>query len=199
MYFTIKTTNISMAKKIKKTLSAKQSEELLQILKTRFEKNMQRHKGIEWNKVLARLIKSEKIWSLYEMEQTGGEPDLVDFDKKTGEYIFFDCSAESPKERRSLCYDLEGLESRKEFKPENNAIDLAAEMGIEILSEDEYRFLQQLGKFDTKTSSWLKTPPAIRKLGGAIFADYRYGTVFVYHNGAQSYYGSRAFRGSLKI
>jgi len=188
-----------MAKKIKKTLSAKQSEELLQILKTRFEKNMQRHKGIEWNKVLARLIKSEKIWSLYEMEQTGGEPDLVDFDKKTGEYIFFDCSAESPKERRSLCYDLEGLESRKEFKPENNAIDLAAEMGIEILSEDEYRFLQQLGKFDTKTSSWLKTPPAIRKLGGAIFADYRYGTVFVYHNGAQSYYGSRAFRGSLKI
>jgi len=199
MYFTIKTTNISMAKKIKKTLSAKQSEELLQILKTRFEKNMQRHKGIEWNKVLARLIKSEKIWSLYEMEQTGGEPDLVDFDKKTGEYIFFDCSAESPKERRSLCYDLEGLESRKEFKPENNAIDLAAEMGIEILTEDEYRFLQQLGKFDTKTSSWLKTPPAIRNLGGAIFADYRYGTVFVYHNGAQSYYGSRAFRGSLRI
>jgi len=188
-----------MAKKIKKTLSAKQSEELLQILKTRFEKNMQRHKGIEWNKVLARLIKSEKIWSLYEMEQTGGEPDLVDFDKKTGEYIFFDCSAESPKERRSLCYDLEGLESRKEFKPENNAIDLAAEMGIEILTEDEYRFLQQLGKFDTKTSSWLKTPPAIRNLGGAIFADYRYGTVFVYHNGAQSYYGSRAFRGSLRI
>ena len=133
------------------------------------------------------------------MEQTGGEPDLVDFDKKTGEYIFFDCSAESPKERRSLCYDLEGLESRKEFKPENNAIDLAAEMGIEILTEDEYRFLQQLGKFDTKTSSWLKTPPAIRNLGGAIFADYRYGTVFVYHNGAQSYYGSRAFRGSLRI
>jgi hypothetical protein len=188
-----------MAKKTKKLLSAGQTADLLKILKTRFEKNMQRHKGLDWAKVQARLTNAEKLWTLNEMEFTGGEPDVVDMDKKTGEYIFYDCAAESPKGRRSLCYDLEGLESRKEFKPENNAIDLAAEMGIEMLNEDEYRFLQKLGKFDTKTSSWLKTPETIRKLGGAIFADYRYGTVFVYHNGAQSYYGSRAFRGSLRV
>jgi hypothetical protein len=188
-----------MAKKIKKSLSAKQTEELLKILKIRFEKNMHRHKGLDWAKVHTRLINTEKLWSLNEMENTGGEPDVVDVDKKTGEYIFYDCAAESPKGRRSLCYDLEGLESRKEFKPENNVIDMAAEMGIELLTEEEYRGLQKLGKFDTKTSSWLKTPDPIRKLGGAIFADYRYGTVFVYHNGAQSYYGSRAFRGSVRV
>ena len=188
-----------MAKKLKKALSAKQTEELLQVLKNRFEKNMHRHKGLDWAEVHARLVNAEKLWSLNEMENTGGEPDVVDVDKKTGEYIFYDCAAESPKGRRSLCYDLEGLESRKEFKPENNVIDLAAEMGIELLTEEEYRGLQKLGKFDTKTSSWLKTPDPIRKLGGAIFADYRYGTVFVYHNGAQSYYGSRAFRGSVRV
>ena len=184
----------------KKTLSAAQREDLLKIVKTRFEKNMPRHKDLEWAKVETRLKASaEKLWSLNEMENTGGEPDVVDHDKKTGEYIFYDCSAESPKDRRSLCYDREALESRKEAKPKNNAVDLATTMGIELLSEDQYRQLQKLGKFDTKTSSWLTTPSDIRKLGGAIFADYRYGTVFVYHNGAESYYAARGFRGSLRV
>ena len=181
-------------------MKEKQREELLKALKTRFEKNMIRHKGLEWAKVQAKLkANTEKLWSLNEMERTGGEPDVVGYDKKTGEYIFYDCSAESPKGRRSVCYDREGLESRKEHKPENNAIDMAAAMGIEILTEEQYRELQKLGKFDAKTSSWLKTPSEIRKLGGAIFADFRYGNVFVYHNGAQSYYAARAFRGSLRV
>ena len=185
---------------MKKKLLRKQHEELLNILKARFEKNMNRHKGVEWAKVQARLeANTEKLWSLNEMERTGGEPDVVGHDKKTGEYIFYDCSAESPKGRRSICYDREGLESRKEHKPKNNAIDMAAAMGIELLTEEQYRELQKLGNFDTKTSSWLKVPSEIRKLGGAIFADRRYGTVFVYHNGAQSYYGGRAFRGLLKV
>jgi Protein of unknown function (DUF4256) len=189
-----------MAKNSKKQLSSEQCKELLSILKKRFEKNMSRHNGVEWAKVHTKLeANADKMWSLYEMERTGGDPDVVDYDKKTGEYIFFDCSAESPTGRRSVCYDREGLESRKEFKPENNAIDMAAAMGIELLTEAQYRQLQQLGKFDTKTSSWLKTPASIRELGGAIFADYRFGTVFVYHNGAQSYYGSRAFRGALRV
>ncbi len=191
-----------MALKIKKELSPKQREELIKILKARFEKNMKRHKGLEWSKLQSKLYSPagrEKLWSLNEMEKTGGEPDVVDYDKKTGEYIFYDCSAESPNGRRSICYDREGLESRKEFKPENNAIDMAAYMGIELLTEEQYRELQKLGNFDTKTSSWLKTPLNIRKLGGALFADYRYGNVFVYHNGAQSYYAGRAFRGSLSI
>ena len=181
-------------------MKAKQREELLKALRARFEKNMNRHKGLEWAKVQARLeANTEKLWSLDEMERTGGEPDVVGHDKKTGEYIFFDCSAESPQGRRSVCYDREGLESRKEHKPENNAIDMAATMGIELLTEEQYRDLQKLGKFDSKTSSWVQTPPEIRKLGGAIFADFRYGKVFVYHNGAQSYYGARAFRGSLRV
>ena len=181
-------------------LSSHQRDELLRTLKARFEKNMNRHQGLEWAKLEAKLeAHPEKLWSLHEMERTGGEPDVVGHDKKSGEYIFYDCAAQSPAGRRSLCYDREGLESRKEHKPENNAIDLAAAMGIELLTEDEYRELQKLGKFDSKTSSWLKTPPAIRRLGGAIFADYRYGNVFVYHNGAQSYYGGRAFRGSLRV
>ena len=180
-------------------LSPKQSEELLRALKARFEKNMNRHKGLEWAKVQASLeANPEKRWSLNEMERTGGEPDVVGHDKKTGEYIFYDCSAESPKGRRSVCYDREGLESRKEHKPGNNAIDMAAAMGIELLTEEQYRELQKLGNFDTKTSSWLKTPSDIRKLGGALFADRRYGNVFVYHNSAPSYYGVRAFRGSLR-
>ena len=184
----------------KKKLSAEQSDELFSILKARFEKNTNRHKGVEWTKVQAKLeANPEKLWSLNEMEQTGGEPDVVDHDKKTGEYIFYDCSAESPKGRRSLCYDREAHEARKEFKPENSAIDMAAAMGIELLSEEQYRELQKLGNFDMKTSSWLKTPPDIRKLGGAIFGDYRYGTVFMYHNGAESYYAARGFRGSLKV
>jgi hypothetical protein len=184
----------------KKELSPEQGEELLRTLKARFEKNMNRHKGIEWEKVQARLeAKIENLWSLNEMERTGGEPDVVDQDEKSGEYIFYDCSAESPKGRRSVCYDREGLESRKVHKPENNAIDMAAAMGIEILTEEQYRELQKLGNFDTKTSSWIKTPADIRKLGGAIFADFRYGNVFVYHNGAQSYYGARAFRGLLRV
>jgi hypothetical protein len=184
----------------KKVLSPKQCEELLNILKARFEKNMKRHKGLEWAKVEARLkADTGKLWSLNEMEKSGGEPDIVGYDNKSGKYIFFDCSAESPNGRRSICYDREGLESRKEHKPENNAIDMAAAMGIELLTEEQYRELQQLGNFDMKTSSWLKTPSDIRKLGGAIFADFRYGNVFVYHNGAQSYYGSRAFRGSLSV
>ena len=189
-----------MIKGNKKDLSPKQSEALIRILKTRFEKNMNRHKGFEWAKVQARLVKNtEKLWSLNEMEGTGGEPDVIGYDKKTGEYIFFDCSKESPDGRRSVCYDLEGLESRKEHRPENNAIDMSAAMGIELLTEEQYRELQKLGDFDTKTSSWLQTPSEIRKLGGAIFADFRFGKVFIYHNGAQSYYGGRAFRGLLKV
>jgi hypothetical protein len=184
----------------KKELSPKQHEELLRALKTRFEKNKNRHKGFEWTKVEAKLKDNiEKMWSLSEMEATGGEPDVVGHDEKTGEYIFYDCSAQSPKGRRSVCYDREGLESRKEHKPENNAIDMAAAMGIELLTEEQYRELQKLGNFDTKTSSWVKTPTGIRKLGGAIFADFRYGNVFVYHNGAESYYAVRGFRGSLKV
>jgi len=184
----------------KKKLSPEQREELLRALKTRFEKNMNRHKGLEWAGVQAKLEANiEKLWSLHEMERTGGEADVVGQDKKTGEYIFYDCSAESPKGRRSVCYDREALESRKEHKPENNAIDMAAAMGIELLTEEQYRELQKLGNFDTKTSSWLKTPSEIRKLGGAIFGDFRYGNVFVCHNGAESYYAARAFRGSLKV
>src|SRR6266404_438412 len=184
---------------MKKELSSKQREELLKTLKARFEKNMNRHKGLEWAKVQAKLeANNEKLWSLNEMERTGGEPDVVGFDKKKGEYIFYDCSAESPKGRRSVCYDGEALESRKEHKPKNNAIDMAAAMGIDLLTEEEYRELQQLGNFDTKTSSWVKTPSDIRKLGGAIFCDRRYNTVFVYHNGAESYYAARGFRGSLR-
>ena len=187
-------------KSTKKELSSGQREELISALKARFEKNMNRHKGLEWAKVQAKLeANPKKLWSLSEMERTGGEPDVVGHDKRTGEYIFYDCSAESPKGRRSVCYDREALESRKEHKPENNAIDMAAAMGIEILTEEQYRELQKLGKFDTKTSSWIETPSDIRKFGGAIFADYRYGNVFVYHNGAESYYGARAFRGSLKV
>lgn len=185
---------------MKKQLSSNESQELLKSLKARFEKNMGRHKGIEWAKVLAKLEASpSKLWSLGEMEETEGEPDVVGFDKKTGEYIFFDCSAESPKGRRSICYDHEALESRKEHKPKHSAIGMAAEMGIEILNEEQYRELQKLGNFDAKTSSWIKTPADIRKLGGAIFADYRFGQVFVYHNGAESYYAARAFRGSLRV
>jgi hypothetical protein len=180
-------------------MEAKQREELLRTLKARFEKNMSRHKGLEWAEVQARLEATEKLWSLNEMERTGGEPDVVGHDKKTGEYIFYDCSAESPKGRRSVCYDREGQESRKEHKPEDNAIDMAAAMGIELLTEEQYRELQQLGNFDAKTSSWIKTPADIRRLGGALFADFRYGHVFVYHNGAQSYYAARAFRGSLRV
>jgi len=184
----------------KKKLSPEQRKELLRALKARFEKNMNRHKGLEWARVQAKLeANNEKLWSLNEMERSGGEPDVVGFDKKTGEYIFFDCSAESPKGRRSFCYDGEALQSRKEHKPENNAIDMAAAMGIELLTEEQYRELQQLGNFDAKTSSWVKTPSDIRKLGGAIFCDRRYGHVFVYHNGAESYYAARAFRGSLRV
>jgi len=186
--------------KSQKQLSLRQREELLGALKTRFEKNMNRHKGLEWAKVQAKLeANTEKLRSLNEMERTGGEPDVVGHDKKAGEYIFYDCSAESPKGRRSVCYDREALESRKEHKPENNAIDMAAAMGIELLTEEQYRELQKLGNFDTKTSSWVKTPSAIRKLGGALFCDRRYDTVFVYHNGAESYYAAGAFRGSLKL
>lgn len=184
----------------KSQLSPEQQEELLKILKTRFEKNMNRHNGLEWAKVQAKLeMNTEKLWSLYEMERTDGEPDVVGFDKETGEFIFYDCSPESPKGRRSVCYDREALESRKNHKPQNSAIDMAREMGIEILSEEQYRELQKLGHFDTKTSSWVKTPENIRKLGGAIFCDRRYDTVFVYHNGADSYYASRGFRGSLRV
>ena len=181
-------------------LSPKQREELLSVLRTRFEKNMRRHKGLEWGKVQARLEAStEKLWSLNEMERTGGEPDVVGHDKKTGEYIFYDCSAESPKDRRSICFDREGLDARKEFKPEDTAMDMAAAMGIELLTEEQYRELQKLGDFDTKTSSWVKTPSHIRKLGGAIFCDRRFNTVFTYHNGAESYYAARGFRGSLRV
>jgi uncharacterized protein YpuA (DUF1002 family) len=182
------------------TITKRQSEEILAVLKARFEKNMNRHKGIEWAKVQAKLeANADKLWSLHEMERSGGEPDVVGHDKKTGEYIFYDCSVESPKGRRSFCYDREALEARKENKPENNAIDVAAAMGIELLTEEQYRELQKLGNFDTKTSSWVKTPSDIRKLGGALFCDRRYDTVFVYHNGAESYYAARAFRGSLRV
>jgi hypothetical protein len=187
-------------KKGKKELSPEQRGELLSALKIRFEKNASRHKNVEWAKVQAKLeANPEKLWSLDEMESTGGEPDVVGHDKETGEYIFYDCSAESPKGRRSLCYDGEALEARKEHKPENSAIEMAAAMGIELLTEQQYRELQRIGKFDTKTSSWVKTPSDIRKLGGALFCDRRYDTVFVYHNGAESYYAARAFRGSLRV
>ena len=188
-----------MAKE-KKELSPKQREELFNTLKARFDKNMNRHKGLDWNKIQAKLeSNAEKIWSLHEMEETGGEPDVVGHDAKTGEYIFYDCSAESPKGRRSVCYDREALDSRKAHKPENSAMDMAVEMGIELLTEEQYTNLQQLGNFDTKTSSWVKTPPDVRKLGGAIFCDRRFGRVFTYHNGAESYYGARAFRGILTV
>jgi hypothetical protein len=191
---------MSKMKSNKKKLPSEQRAELLEILKERFEQNMNRHKGLEWAKVKAKLESdAEKLWSLNEMERTGGEPDVVSHDKKTGEYVFFDCSAESPKGRRSICYDHEALEARKEHKPGNSAVEMAADMGIEVLTEEQYRELQKLGKFDTKTSSWIETPSNIRKLGGAIFADYRYGQVFVYHNGAESYYAARAFRGSLRV
>lgn len=182
------------------TLSKMQREEILETLRARFEKNMNRHKNLEWTTVAARLeSNSAKLWSLHEMERTGGEPDVVGHDKKTGECIFYDCSAESPKGRRSLCYDREALESRKEHKPANNAMDMAAAMGIELLAEDQYRELQKIGTFDTKTSSWIKTPAEIRELGGALFCDRRYNTVFLYHNGAESYYAARGFRGALRV
>ena len=198
---------MSKINRLKKKLSSEQPalpadrrEELLLSLRARFEKNMNRHKSLEWASIQAKLeAKTEKLWSLMEMESTGGEPDVVGHDKKTHEFIFYDCSAESPKGRRSVCYDHEALESRKENKPENSAIQMAADMGIEILTEKQYKELQKLGKFDTKTSSWIKTPVDIRKLGGAIFADWRYGHVFVYHNGAESYYAARGFRGSLRV
>ena len=181
-------------------LSPEQREELLTVLKARFEKNMNRHKGFEWAEVQARLdANTEKLWSLNEMERTGGEPDVVGQDKETGEYVFYDCSPETPKGRTSVCYDREGLESRKEHKPENTAMDMAAAMGIELLTEEQYLELQKLGAFDTKTSSWVKTPADIRKLGGALYCDRRYGRVFVGHNGAQSYYSARAFRGWLRV
>jgi hypothetical protein len=184
----------------KKKLTTPQREELLDVLKSRFEKNKSRHKSIDWAKVEEKLLSSpEKLWSLHEMERTGGEPDVVGYDKKTGAYLFFDCSAESPKGRRSVCYDREGLESRKEHRPENSAVDMAEEMGIDLLTEEQYRELQLLGNFDLKTSSWVQTPDAIRKHGGALFCDRRYDHVFVYHNGAQSYYGARAFRGALRV
>ncbi|QEC55155.1 DUF4256 domain-containing protein [Flavisolibacter ginsenosidimutans] len=184
----------------RKDLSPKQREELLSILKNRFEKNDQRHKGFQWAQVQAKLeANPQKLWSLNEMENTGGEPDVVGYDKKTGEYIFYDCSAESPKDRRSLCYDREALDARKENKPKDNAVDVATAMGVELLTEEQYRELQTFGAFDTKTSSWIKTPEAIRKLGGAIFCDRRYNTVFTYHNGAESYYAARGFRGVLKV
>ncbi|MFJ8356708.1 DUF4256 domain-containing protein [Bacillus paramycoides] len=184
----------------KKELSTEQREELLGALKARFEKNMNRHEGLEWAKVQTKLDANiEKLWSLNEMEITGGEPDVVSYDKEKDEYTFYDCSAESPKGRRSLCYDLEALESRKKHKPENNVIDVATAMGMELLTEEQYRDLQKLGKFDMKSSSWVQTPSDIRELGGAIFCDYRFGHVFVYHNGADSYYAARGFRGSLKV
>jgi hypothetical protein len=184
----------------KKKLPLSQQKELISILKVRFEKNMQRHNAITWNEVETKLeTNAEKLWSLNEMEMTGGEPDIVDQDKKTGEYIFYDCSPESPKGRRSICYDHEALESRKEHKPQNSAVQMAADMGIELLTEEQYRVLQKLGNFDTKTSSWILTPAPIRKLGGALFCDRRYNTVFLYHNGAESYYAARGFRGLLKV
>lgn len=184
----------------KKALSLEQREELLKVLKARFENNMNRHNGLEWAKIQAKLeANPKKLWSLYEMEKTGGEPDIVDHDKSEDKYIFYDCSAESPKGRRSVCYDRAALESRKKHKPENNAMDMAADMGIELLTEEQYRVLQKLENFDMKTSSWVQTPSDIRERGGALFCDYRYGHVFVYHNGADSYYGARGFRGLLKV
>jgi Protein of unknown function (DUF4256) len=194
---------MSNIKSNKKELSPKQREKFLTALKARFEKNLNRHKGLDWAKVQSRICgmeaNAEKLWSLNEMERTGGEPDVVGHDKKTGEYIFYDCSAESPKGRTSFCYDREALDSRKEHKPKNTVVDMAAAMGIELLTEEEYFELQKLGEFDTKTSSWIATPADIRKLGGALYGDRRYGRVFVGHNGAQSYYAARAFRGSLKV
>jgi hypothetical protein len=191
---------MSNIKSNKNELSPKQREELLKALKARFEKNLNRHKGLEWAKVQAKLeANAEKLWSLNEMERTGGEPDVVGHDKKTGEHLFFDCSAQSPKGRTSFCYDREALDSRKEFKPKNTVMDMAAAMGVEILTEEQYRELQKLGEFDTKSSSWVKTSADIRKLGGALFCDRRYGHVFVFHNGAESYYGGRGFRGSLRV
>jgi hypothetical protein len=184
----------------KKVLTQQQGEELIRLLKVRFERNLSRHQGLEWTRLQAKLeAATNKLWSLYEMENSGGEPDVVSYDKKTDEYIFYDCSAESPAGRRSLCYDKEGLDSRKEHKPRNNAIDMAAAMGVEILTEEQYRELQKLGTFDRKTSSWVKTPHEIRKLGGALFCDRRYNNVFVYHNGAESYYSARGFRSSLRV
>jgi hypothetical protein len=184
----------------RKDLSPKQREELLGVLEARFEKHMSRHKGLDWAKVQAKLVASpEKLWSLHEMERTGGEPDVIALDKKSDEYLFVDCAPESPKGRRSICYDREGLESRKQAKPAHNAVDLAAVMGIDLLTEAQYRDLQTFGPFDEKTSSWLRTPDGIRQQGGAIFGDYRYGQVFVYHNGAQSYYAARGFRGALRV
>lgn len=191
---------MSKTKNTNSTLSSKQKEELLAILKTRFDKNLNRHKDIKWDKVLTKLEKNPaKLWSLNQMEISGGEPDVVAYDKKSDQFIFFDCSAESPAERRSFCYDRKAWESRKEHKPKDNAVDVAAEMGVELLTEEEYRYLQTLDEFDLKTSSWVKTPDNIRKLGGAIFCDRRYNTVFTYHNGAESYYAARGFRGVLKV
>jgi hypothetical protein len=196
----VNTPHMSKSSKTKGKLSSEQREELLLALEVRFEKNMKRHKGLEWTNVQKKIVSNpEKLWSLNEMEISGGEPDVVGQDKKTGEYIFYDCAAETPKGRRSFCYDREALEARKEHKPANNAIDAATDMGIEILTEEQYRELQKLGEFDTKTSSWVKTPSEIRELGGAIFCDRRYDTVFVYHNGAESYYAARGFRGSLRV
>ncbi|GAA5144147.1 DUF4256 domain-containing protein [Prosthecobacter algae] len=192
--------NIMKGTETKRKLPAQLREELLATLEARFEKNLKRHPGLEWAQVKARLeAKAEKLWSLHEMESTGGEPDVVGHDAKTGEYVFFDCSAESPKGRVSLCYDREALDSRKEHKPKDNAVDVAAAMGIELLTEEEYRDLQKLGSFDMKTSSWVQAPADIRKLGGALFGDRRFGRVFIYHNGAQSYYSARGFRGSLRV
>lgn len=191
---------MSKATNPKKKLSATQSAELLQLLKSRFEKNMDRHKGLDWAKIQAKLeADPEKLWSLDEMEVSGGEPDVTGYDKKTGEYIFIDCAPESPKGRRSICYDRKALDARKEHKPANSAMDMATEMGVELLNEEQYRALQQLGNFDLKTSSWIATPDNIRKLGGALFCDRRYDHVFVYHNGADSYYGARGFRGLLRV
>ncbi|MFY8138018.1 MAG: DUF4256 domain-containing protein [Flavobacteriales bacterium] len=185
---------------MKKSLTAAQQKELLEVLKSRFEKNMQRHKSLKWDDVEKKLSKqADKMWSLFEMEGTGGEPDVVGFDKKSGEFLFFDCSAETPKDRRSLCYDEEALNARKENKPKGSALQMAADMGIEVLNEEEYQFLQTLGKFDLKTSSWLKTADDMRKLDGAIFGDCRFGRVFIYHNGVQSYYAARAFRGVCRV
>lgn len=191
---------MSNIKSNKKELTPKQRDELFAALKGRFEKHMSRHKGVEWAKVRARLeAHADKVWSLHDMERTGGEPDVVGHDRKTGEIIFFDCSAESPKGRMSVCYDREALDSRKEHKPKTSAMDMATDMGIELLSEEQYHEMQKLGAFDTKSSSWVKTPAEIRKLGGAIFGDRRFGRVFIYHNGAQSYYSGRSFRGSLRV
>ncbi|MBS1487098.1 MAG: DUF4256 domain-containing protein [Bacteroidetes bacterium] len=185
---------------MKKNLSSKQCESIIKVLRLRFEKNKARHKGIDWADVQKKLqANTDKLWSLNQMEETGGEPDVISFDKKNGEYLFYDCSEESPKGRRSICYDPQALASRKEHKPKNSALGMAAEIGIELLTEEQYRELQRLGKFDTKTSSWIHTPAAIREQGGAIFADYRYGHVFIYHNGAESYYAARGFRGLLRV